>query len=310
MEKIIIGVFCYNRANKLKQCINALLKNPECESMDIVFFSDGFKGEADKAGVLETRNYINSITGFKKVIKHFRERNYSTGPNFIEGLTFLSNNYEEFIIVEDDLIVSPNYIKYLLGGLAHYRHKKSVFCITAYVCPIDAGDYSFDTIVYKRFCSYGWAGWADRFKNVIWDQGQLRNLMQQSPGFKRRLNAEGYDLGRMLEKQLNGRISTWDVQLQVHVAENRLKVVYPKLSKVNNIGFDEESTNTFGIDWLKTPVDNGENRSFKYCDDNLIVPHLQKQIKKPFSLKSLVTRKLINTYIKATNQVKKANQPA
>jgi hypothetical protein len=307
VEKIIIGVFCYSRANKLKRCIDALLKNPECPNMDIVFFSDGYKGERDKAGVLETRAYISSITGFKSVIKHFRERNYSTGPNFVEGLTFLSNNYEQFIIVEDDLIVTPNYIKFLLDGLAFYKNKKSVFCITAYVFPVQVADYAYDSIVYKRFCSYGWAGWADRFTNVIWDHGQLQNLMYSSPGFSKRLNAEGYDLVRMLRKQINGKISTWDVQLQVHVAENRLKVVYPVISKVDNIGFDEESTNTFGIDWLKTPIDSGTKREFKFCDENLIIPDLQKQIKKPFSLKSLVTRKIINTYIKATNQVKKAN---
>ncbi|MDB5017202.1 MAG: glycosyl transferase [Mucilaginibacter sp.] len=307
MEKIIIGVFCYSRANKLKRCITALLENPECANMDIVFFSDGYKGERDKAGVLETREYINSITGFKSVIKHFRERNYSTGPNFIEGLTFLSNNYEQFIIVEDDLVVSPNYIKFLLDGLAFYKNNKSVFCITAYVFPVQPADYAYDSIIYKRFCSYGWAGWADRFNNVIWDHQQLQNLMDTSPGFSKRLNAEGYDLGRMLKKQINGKISTWDVQLQVHVAENKLKVVYPVISKVDNIGFDEESTNTFGIDWLKTPIDNGTKREFKFCDENLIIPDLQKQIKKPFSLKSLVIRKIINTYIKATNQVKKAN---
>jgi hypothetical protein len=307
VEKIIIGVFCYKRANKLKQCITALLKNPECINMDIVFFSDGYKGEVDKAGVLETREYINSIIGFKQVIKHFRDRNYSTGPNFIEGLTFLSNNYEQFIVVEDDLIVSPNYIKYLVDGLSFYKKKESVFCITAYNWPIHAINYSYDTIVYKRFCSYGWASWSDRFKNIIWDHDQLQQLMDTSPGFKRRLNAEGYDLVRMLKKQISGVISTWDVQLQVHVAQNRLKVMYPVLSKVTNIGFDEESTNTFGIDWLKTNVDIGKNRTFKYCDDNLIIPQLQQQIKKPFSLKSLISRKIINTYIQITNQVKKAN---
>ena len=303
---VVIGVFCYKRANKLKSCIDALLKNPECGSMDIVFFSDGYKGENDKKGVLETRDYIDSITGFKNVIKHYREKNYSTGPNFREGLNYLCNNYDQFIVVEDDLIVSSNYIKYLLDALSFFIEEKSVFCVTAYVYPIQVADYYYDTIVYKRFCSYGWGGWSDRFKNVIWEESELEQLMSNSPDFKKRLNAEGYDLVRMLKKQINGTISTWDIQLQVHVAENKLKVIYPSLSKVNNIGFDEESTNTFGIDYLKTPFDDGTKRSFNFCNANLIIPELQKQIKKPFSLKELVIRKVINTTIKLTNQVKKA----
>lgn len=308
MERsIIIGVFCYNRAAKLQTCIEALLKNPECASMDIVFFSDGYKKEADKQGVLEVRAYIDSLTGFRSVIKHFRDRNFSTGPNFQTGLTFLSENYDEFIVVEDDLVVAPNYIKYLMDGLDFYRKDKSVFCITAYVFPIKKDkSYPYDTIVYKRFCSYGWAGWGDRFDTVIWDKDELQHMMDTSPGFKKRMNAEGYDLVRMLKKQISGVISTWDVQLQAHVAENRLKVIYPVLSKVSNIGFDEESTNTFGVNYLVTPIDKGVKRTFTYCKGDYIVPELQAQIKKPYGLKALVTRKLINEFIKVTNRVKKA----
>lgn len=307
MERsVIIGVFCYNRVNKLKACIQALLKNPECESMDIIFFSDGHKQEADRNSVMEVRRYIDSLTGFKNVIKHYRERNLSTGPNFREGLTFLSNNYDEFIIIEDDLIVSPNYLKYLLDGLLFYKSDPSVFCITAYVFPIDHKQYPYDTVVYKRFCSYGWAGWTDRLKTVIWDEDALQRLMSTSPGFRQRLNAEGYDLVRMLKKQIAGTISTWDIQMQTHVAEHRLKVIYPVLSKVSNIGFDDESTNTYGINYLSTPVDKGIKRTFRFCSSNYVVPELQAQIKKPYTLKSLVIRKLINEFLRLTKRVKKA----
>ena len=306
MEKIIIGVFCYKRATKLNLCIEALLKNPECKDLEIVFFSDGYKSDKDKPGVLQVRDFIDNLKGFKKIHKHYRSVNVSTGPNFREGLKFLSENFEQFIVVEDDLIVSPNYINFLMDGLTFYKEDKSVFCITAYVYPIKPGNYEYDTIVYKRFCSYGWAGWGNRFESVIWEHDELQRLMDNSPGFKRRLNAEGYDLVRMLKKQIKGTISTWDVQLQVHVAENRLKVIFPVLSKVNNIGFDEESTNTFGIDYLKTPLDNGKKRAFKFCKADLIVPSLQRQIKKPFGLPALISRKLINDFIKYTNKVKKA----
>ncbi len=275
--------------------------------MDIIFFSDGYKSEKDKDGVLEVREYINSINGFRNVYKHFRSKNYSTGPNFEEGLKYLSDNYDQFIVVEDDLVVSPNYISYLMESLAFYKEQRSVFCVTAFCFPLNTSDYTYDTVIYKRFCSYGWAGWSDRMKEVIWDLNELNNLSKTSPNFKKRLNAEGYDLFRMLDKQIKGVISTWDIQMQVHVAENRLKVVYPVISKVTNIGFDTESTNTFGIDYLKTPLDIGIKRKFNFADENLIEPELQKQIKKPYGLQALVTRKIINTFIKITSQVKKVS---
>ncbi|RYD75153.1 MAG: glycosyltransferase [Sphingobacteriales bacterium] len=307
-NSIVIGVFCYNRVSKLKRCIEALLTNPECATMDIIFFSDGPKKGADERPINEVRKFIDELQGFRSVIKHYRPENLSTGPNFRAGLTFLGENYDQFIIVEDDLIVSSNYIKFLVDALEYYKNDSSVFCVTAYVFPIKMQNYPYDTIVYKRFCSYGWGGWANRFSNIIWDEAELLKLMQTSPGFKRRLNAEGFDLVRMLEKQIDGRISTWDIQMQTHVAENRLKVIYPTLSKVSNIGFDEQSTNTSGVNYLITPVDEGKNRTFNFSPADNVVAELQKQIKAPYALKSLVVRKLRNEFIKLTNSTKKVEQ--
>ncbi len=302
-----IAIFCYKRAAKLKVCIEALLKNPECASSDIVFFNDGFKNENDKSGVLETRDYINSITGFRNVIRMFRDRNYGTGANFHDGLTHMCNNYEQFIVVEDDLVVSSNYLKYMNDALDFYKKEKSVFCVTGYAFPLVINQYPYDTVIHNRMCAYGWASWSDRIKKVTWDSKELSRMIKTSPDFKKRLNSEGLDLYRTLVKQLNGTISTWDVQFQVHVSENQLKVVYPVISKVRNIGFDNESTNTFGIDYLKTPMDETKKRNFNFCSVNTIEPAIQQQLRKPYELRALATRKIINTVIKFTSQVKKSN---
>lgn len=304
MEKTIIGVFCYKRAAKLKASMEALLQNPECANMDVIFFADGYKGEKDKQGVLETRAYIDALTGFKNIHKHYRDKNFSTGPNFHTGLSYLSNNYDRFIIVEDDLVVTPNYIKYLLDGLDFYKNEKSVFCVTGFCFPLKINNYPYDSIVANRFCSYGWASWANRVKNVVWDKEGLQNIIKTSPDFKSRLNKEGMDLYRMVEKEINGTISTWDIQMQVYVSENRLKVIYPIISKGTNIGFDNESTNTFGIDYLQTPQDPGIKREFKFCGVDLIEPSLQKQLRRPYSLPVLVTRKIINNMIKLGSKLK------
>lgn len=304
MEKTIIGVFCYKRAAKLKASMEALLQNPECANLEVIFFADGYKGEKDKQGVLETRAYIDTLTGFKNIHKHYRDKNFSTGPNFHTGLSYLSNNYDRFIIVEDDLVVTPNYIKYLLDGLDFYKNEKSVFCVTGFCFPLKINNYPYDSIVANRFCSYGWASWANRVKNVVWDKEGLQNIIKTSPDFKSRLNKEGMDLYRMVEKEINGTISTWDIQMQVYVSENRLKVIYPIISKGTNIGFDNESTNTFGIDYLQTPQDPGIKREFKFCGVDLIEPSLQKQLRKPYSLPVLATRKIINNMIKLGSKLK------
>ena len=307
IDRTIIAVFCYKRAAKLKVSVEALLKNPECADMEIIFFSDGAKSEKDLPGVAATRAYIDSLTGFRKIHKHFREKNLSTGPNFQQGITFLCEHYDQFIVIEDDLVVTPNYIRFMLDSLAFYKNEKSVFTISGFAFELNKASYEYDTIIHKRFSCYGWASWSDRVRNVIWDKDKLTAIMKTSPDFKSRLDKEGMDLYRILKKQLNGSISTWDIQMQVHVAENQLRVVYPVISKTANIGFDNESTNTFGVDYLKTVTDPGHQRSFNFCSVNTEEPSLIRQLRKPYSFPALATRKIINTVIKLTDTGKKAS---
>lgn len=310
MQDIIIAVFCYKRAGKLKTSMEALLKNPECSSMDVIFFCDGHKGEHDRAGVEATRAYIDSLTGFRQVHKHFRERNISTGPNFHQGISYLCANYERFIVVEDDLVVTPNYIRYLLDALEYYRNERSVFCITGFCFPLKQSNYGYDTVIHHRFCSYGWGSWSNRVSEVVWDKDELNRMMTRDPGFTSRLDEQGMDLSRMLKKQISGAISTWDIQMQVHVSQHRMKVVYPVLSKTHNIGFDQESTNTFGVDYLRTITDDGNQRGFRFCPVDTKDESIQKQLMKPYSFPALATRKLRNMAIQLGNQIKKTIRPA
>ena len=307
MENTIIAVFCYKRAAKLRRCIEALLQNPECCNMEIVFFSDGPKGEADKEGVLATRDYISQLTGFKKIHTQFREQNLSTGPNFQQGLQWLSHHYQRFIVIEDDLVVAPNYLKYMLDALDFYQAQENVFSISGFTFPLETTIYRFDTVMHNRFCCYGWASWANRVKDVVWNEAVLAQWLYHTPHFKTALDREGRDLSRILDKQLTGKISTWDIQMQVQVHRNNMKVVYPVLSKAFNIGFDNESTNTFGIDYLKTNVDPGSQRVFRFCSAAIDNPRLQAQLRKPYSLPALATRKILNTLIKLTGRIQKAS---
>jgi hypothetical protein len=96
--------------------------------------------------------------------------------------------------------------------------------------------------------------------------------------------------------------------MQVHVAENRLKVIYPTLSKVSNIGFDEESTNTSGVNYLISPLDTGHQRKFNFSPSSNIVPYLQRQIKAPYAYKTLVIRKLRNEFIKLSGKIARVSK--
>jgi len=61
-----IAVFTYNRLDLLKTLIQSLKKNSLSRNSTVYFFSDSWKSIADKKKVLQVRNFIKNISGFKK----------------------------------------------------------------------------------------------------------------------------------------------------------------------------------------------------------------------------------------------------
>ncbi len=297
----VIGIFCYKRTETLKATIHALLKNTECADMEAVFFCDGYKGEADKQDVLTTREYIKTVTGFKRKQILFREKNYNAGPNIYTALIYLTRHYQQFIIIEDDVVVTPNCIRFLLDALTFYKDDSSVFSITGYCFPLHKPNYPYDSVVHKRFCSYGWASWSDRVANVKWDTASLQHIVDTTQHLRRKLNRQGMDLYPMLRKQISNRLCTYDVQIQLYIALHNLHVIFPLVSKIDNRGFDAAATNKLGINYLKTPLDTSGKKVFRFCKTSQFDKELSRQLRSPYSLARLGIRKVYKMYLRCVS---------
>ena len=117
MKSAVIALFCYKRLDTLKKCIDALTKCPECIISELVIFSDAATSQEVEAKVEDVREYLKTISGFKSIKLILREKNLGVDYNLIEGLNYMTNEYEQYIVVEDDLIVEPNLLPYLNEAL-------------------------------------------------------------------------------------------------------------------------------------------------------------------------------------------------
>ena len=70
-------------------------------------FSDGPKSDTDKEKVLEVREYIKTISGFKRVNLVEREQHLGLANSIINGVTEIINKYGRIIVLEDDMVSSP-----------------------------------------------------------------------------------------------------------------------------------------------------------------------------------------------------------
>lgn len=171
-----IALFTYNRADHTQKAVESLLKNEEAKDTELFIFSDGAKNEKAAEGVKKNREYIHEIKklegiGFKTVTLIEREKNWGLADNLIAGITELTDKYGRVIVVEDDLIVSPYFLKYMNDALEKYKDDERVSSISAFLNPVDCDVPN--TFFLRYFACWGWATWKRGWDLLINDDREL-----------------------------------------------------------------------------------------------------------------------------------------
>ena len=116
-----IVIFVYNRPNHTRQTVEALRKNELANESELFIYADAPKNENAVVKVNEVREYIKSVDGFKKVTIIHREKNWGLANSIIDGVTKIVNEYGKIIVLEDDLITSPNFLSFTNQALDFYE---------------------------------------------------------------------------------------------------------------------------------------------------------------------------------------------
>lgn len=205
-------IFAFNRLDALINVITSLLLNEEAQESDLFVFVDGARegkvGEREL--VCSVCRYIENIVGFKSVNYTFSETNKGLGNSVIKGVTEVISRYGKAIVLEDDLILAPNFLFFMNQGLDKYKEETSVFSICGYSNKVKVPkDYSYDTYFCTRSSSWGWATWADRWNSVDWE---LENF-DKCHILKKEFNRwGGSDCWKMLNDWKCGRNKSWAIR--------------------------------------------------------------------------------------------------
>lgn len=157
MDFAPIALFTYNRADHTQRVVESLLQNKEAKDSDLFVFSDGAKNEQTIYSVLENREFIYTIKGFKSVTIIEREKNWGLSKSLIAGITDLVNKFGRVIVVEDDLILSPYFLQFMNEALDKYEIDDRIASIGGFLHPIH-GNIP-ETFFLRNFGCWGWATW-------------------------------------------------------------------------------------------------------------------------------------------------------
>jgi len=251
-----IALFTYNRPRHTRETIEALLLNDLASESDLIIFSDAAKNDAAINGVNETRQYLKTITGFRSVQIIERESNYGLGNNIIDGVSKVIGEFERIIVLEDDLLTSPYFLRFMNEGLNKYEYIDDVISVHGYVYPIK-GELP-ENFFLIHTDSLGWGTWK-RAWNIFNPNGQeiLDQIEQKNLSKEFNFNSS-YNFIKMLKKQINGENNSWAIRWYGSAfLENKLSL-FPQKSLVFHNGGDNTGTNCVYDSWLDVNLSEKE----------------------------------------------------
>lgn len=238
MEYAPIALFTYNRADKTQRVVESLLQNVEAKDSDLFIFSDGPKTPERRAGVEENRKFIHSIKGFKSISVVEREKNWGLANSLISGITDVINKYGRVIVVEDDLILSPYFLKFMNDGLEKYKNDDRVGTICGYIFPFK--EQLPNTFFLYFMHPWGWATWKRSWDLLNTDTKYLLRKMR----FKTKKFNLGGNCGSYgnLYCQKVGLVDSWYIRFYASLFLNKKLNLFPGKSMVANSGLDGSGT--------------------------------------------------------------------
>jgi hypothetical protein len=231
-----IVLFVYNRPDHTQETVEALSYNTLASESELFIYSDAPKNETAIEKVSEVRRFIKTICGFKSVTIIEQDKNWGLAASIIDGVTTVINQYGKTIVLEDDIVTSPFFLKFMNDALDFYQSESKVWSISGYNYPIsNEGLPSYYFL--RSTSSWGWATWKDRWGYFEKIPQNLMNIFSKEDIFHFNINGSINLWGQIIDNY-NDKIDTWAIFWYAVVFQNNGLVLYPAQSFVENIGFD------------------------------------------------------------------------
>ena len=238
-----VVLLVYNRPDHTLRAIRSLQANAEAVQTELYIYADAAKTEADAGRVAQVRSLIQRVEGFGQVHLVLRDHNYGLARNVIDSVTTVVNAHGRVIVVEDDLVVAPYFLRFMNDALDTYQDEPRVGHIQA--CDFTGAPLP-DTFLIKWTGSWGWATWRRAWQLFCPDGASLLNQLEQRH-LTRQFDFGGrYPFTRMLRRQIAGRNDSWAIRWNASLFLADVLSLNVGRSLVANEGFDGSGTNCGG----------------------------------------------------------------
>lgn len=201
----------------------------------------------DVEKIVATRRIIEKIDWECEVITKFSDANLGCKMGPASGISWVFEQVEEAIILEDDCLPDQSFFRFCQEMLHRYSGDKRISMISGDNFQFGHSRNS-DSYYFSKYCLiWGWATWRDRWVNSydvkiekwphIRDEGWLPDMLE---------SVKDVDYWHeIFERVYSQKLNTaWDYQwFFANLLEGRLSIT-PRVNLISNIGAGVDATHT------------------------------------------------------------------
>lgn len=156
--------------------------------------------------------------------------------SIISGITKVVNEYGKVIVLEDDVVTSPYFLKFMNDALNFYENKERVWHISGWNYPIEIDGLD-DVFLWRLMNCWGWATWADRWQHFEKDTDKLIGEFTKEDIYQFDLDGVGIFWEQVLLNK-RSKINTWAIYWYATIFKENGLCANSSKSFVENIGHD------------------------------------------------------------------------
>jgi hypothetical protein len=286
-----IVLFAYNRPEHTRLALESLSQCEGSADSELFIYCDGARGPGTIKKVQEVRRIVRMKRWCKDVHIIERDENLGLALSIIQGVSEIVDRYGNIIVLEDDLIISPQFLNFMNDALEIYKDIPKVMHISGYMFPVK-GKLP-ETFFYRATSCWGWATWKRAWEKFDPDAKRLLSKIRNS-GMRRQFDIEGTtDYYKMLQKQTEDKLDSWAIRWYASVLLHKGLCLHPGTSLVNNIGHDGTGVHCASTHAFMVKL--GNQKVSKYTmeikEDEDVVKKMERfylKLRKPFYIRMLL----------------------
>ena len=262
---ILIGV--YDRLAHLKSCVESLLGNREAIFSDLFIAIDYPQKSQDAEKISLVIDYCKKINGFRSVKLIIREINYGPQKNYLDAMDKIFEKYPSLIVLEDDNVVTSNFLEYMNGALEFYKEDNRIFSVCGFSFPINLPQsFNDDCYLWTGFNGYGAGYWRSKYDTSYLKLNNFDEFLSDKEKVSKFFNLANHILPILFDGLRKGTVYG-DAALCYNFLINKKYQLYPALSKVRNIGYDGSGGNCGSVDVFGNVKIDNTMRKTKFIKD-------------------------------------------